>query len=164
MNKKHTYYLSLGGNEGDKVGFLQQAKKVLLERGNTLISESAFYQTEPFEMEEGTEPFINQALIIESKLDPIDFLNLTKKIEKSIGRINKGEKKSRNIDIDILFCDDLVIQSKNLNIPHPEMVKRNFVIIPLEEICPNLNHPILNKSITEIAQSLKDNHWIKKLD
>ncbi len=95
---------------------------------------------------------------ITTELSPQELLSATQTIEKQLGRVSKTTThyEARPIDIDILFFDDLIIETENLTIPHPRMHLRNFALQPLLEIAPNFMHPILQKEIKELAKSCKD--------
>jgi 2-amino-4-hydroxy-6-hydroxymethyldihydropteridine diphosphokinase len=157
------YYLSLGSNQGEKIAFLRAAKYLIVRDLGIVEKESSYFKTEPVEMEKGTCDFINQVIRVISDLEPRDFLNKTKEIEKKIGRKNKGNNSDRVIDIDILAIDSLVINEKDFIIPHKEMHLRNFVLVPFQEIAMEYIHPILKKTISELFLESKDNNKVEKI-
>ena len=135
--KKHTVYIALGSNIGDKSKNLSSA----IEEINTLIGEvtevSSFFENEPQGFE-SNNIFLNACLIFKTNLDPLNNLKELKKIEKKMGRKRtNGVYKDRIIDLDIIFYDQLVFNSKKLTIPHKEYKNRNFILIPLAELTPN---------------------------
>ena len=150
------YYLSLGTNQGDKTANINKAIEFL--RGIGDIEEvSSLYETEPVGMETGTENFYNLVLCIQipSSLLPFDLLREIKEFERRMGRdITRSHNLPRTIDIDILLAGDLVINTEELVIPHQEMTKRAFVLIPLNEIAPGVVHPLLKKPVKEILKQL----------
>lgn len=148
-------YLGLGTNLGDKERNLNDAiLKLLLEVG-CVIRQSLFYASKPwgFESENG---FLNTVVLVETNLPPFDLLSKTQEIERELGRTAKttGSYSDRLIDIDILLYDNLIVDQPTLKIPHPLMMKRDFVLIPLAEIAPDLVHPIAGKSSVELVKRL----------
>ena len=109
------------------------------------------------------EWFINCVLEAKTEKQPREILEELLKIERKIGRVRTKEKKSRIIDLDLLFYDDKIIEEEGLIIPHPRLQRRRFVLIPLLEINPHFLHPGIKKSIKEILRDLKDSHWVVKI-
>ena len=135
--KKHTVYIALGSNIGDKSKNLSSA----IEEINTLIGEvtevSSFFENEPQGFK-SDNVFVNACLICKTNLNPLATLKELKNIEKKMGRKRtNGVYKDRIIDLDIIFYDQLVFNSKKLTIPHKEYKNRNFILIPLAELTPN---------------------------
>lgn len=142
-----TAYLSLGSNVGDREEFIEQAVFLLEKDKNIQVSKrSSNYETEA---EGGVEqpPFMNAAVEIRTKLTPHRLLEVCQEIETALGREREVEWGPRTIDIDILFYDDEIISDDKLQIPHPLLHERMFVLKPLKEIALHLVHPILEKSI-----------------
>ena len=132
----HTVYFSLGSNLGDKKQNLSTAIKLMEEQIGVLLRQSAFLETEPWGFLSDNS-FVNAAICMETKLEPLELLAETQKIERKMGRTHKSvnrEYHDRIIDIDILLYDDLHINTPQLTIPHPLMEERDFVMIPLREI------------------------------
>jgi len=128
---------------------------MLSEKAGKLIGESKIYETQPWGFDD--QPwFLNQVVALQSDLEPLQLLPTLKTIEKELGR-EPGEKwHARHIDMDILLCESLVLQTPNLTIPHPHLQERNFVLIPLMDLVPLLIHPVLNKTIEELYLESRD--------
>jgi 2-amino-4-hydroxy-6-hydroxymethyldihydropteridine diphosphokinase len=162
------YYLSLGSNQGDKAANITHAIDFLQEIGD-IEAVSSLYETEPVEMETGNENFYNLVLCIQipSSLSPVDLLREIKEFERRMGRdIDHSHHLPRTIDIDILLAGDRVINTPGLVIPHQEMTKRAFVLIPLYEIAPGVMHPLLKKTAKELLHQLPAKnkmHRVKKI-
>ncbi len=161
MNKKHTVYLLSGSNIGDKASFLWFAVYQISKRIGTIINVSSIYETEPWGVD-NQAPYYNQAIHLETTLPPQKLLSELKNIEKDAGRLPNTHMQPRVLDIDILLIDDLIIQSKNLKVPHSQLINRNFAIIPLAELAPNIIHPTLHLTIQELTQKTGDSLDVKK--
>lgn len=148
-------YIGLGTNIGNKRRNLITAAALLAERAGDVLSISSFYETEPWGFE-SDNTFLNAALLLETELEPLQLLSLTQEIEKEMGRTQKsdGAYHDRIIDLDILLYDLCVINDAALVVPHPLMHKRQFVMEPLAEIAPMLVHPVLNKTMLELAEEI----------
>lgn len=148
-------YIGLGTNIGNKRRNLITAAALLAERAGDVLSISSFYDTEPWGFE-SDNTFLNAALLLETELEPLQLLSLTQEIEKEMGRTQKsdGAYHDRIIDLDILLYDLCVINEAALVVPHPLMHKRQFVMEPLAEIAPMLVHPVLNKTMLELAEEI----------
>ena len=148
-------YFSLGSNMGTRVSNIDNAKRLLEKYIGTVISASKLYESEPWG-NENQNNFANQCIICESSLSILDILKLSQQIENQLGKNKKEHWGPRLIDIDILFYDNLIIESSELVVPHPLLHKRNFVLEPLNEICPDFIHPLYKKSIKVLYDSSKD--------
>ena len=136
MNIEHYVYLGLGSNLGDKRENLACAIRLIGERVGKVLRVSSFIETEPWGFE-SQNTFVNAVILCETELKPRQVLQTTQKIEREMGRKKKstdGGYADRCIDIDILLYDDLRVDEPDLQIPHPLMLKRDFVMIPLREI------------------------------
>ncbi len=154
--KIRNYYLLLGGNLGDRSYYFSSAISLIREKIGVVTTTSSLYETEPWGFD-NKNWFLNQALKITSFLLPAEVLEKIHGIEEELGRKRDITRYiSRNIDIDILFVDEEIYYSNNLVIPHPRLHKRRFALLPLLEIAPTLRHPLLDRSVEEMAESCKD--------
>lgn len=144
--------LAFGSNLGDREEFILSAYRLLEEELGELIKKSSFIETSAWGFESDNS-FINSVAEFETKKTPYEALEICNKIEKELGRqrnpLHKGYQ-NRTIDIDILFYEDIVLDTPTLKIPHPLIAERDFVLTPLKEILPNLLHPVLKKEIKDI--------------
>jgi 2-amino-4-hydroxy-6-hydroxymethyldihydropteridine diphosphokinase len=136
----HTVYLSLGSNLGDRANNLREAIAALAGLGVRVLRTSSLYETEPVDYLD--QPwFLNCALQVETELDPVPLLRGLRLIEIGMGNQKPIPKGPRLIDIDILLFDDQTLNTPELQIPHPRMLSRRFVLTPLAEIAHDLRHP-----------------------
>ncbi len=141
-----------------------KARKRLEEELGKISLKSSVYETEPWGFK-SDELFWNQVIVIETSRSPEEALKITKSIEEELGRVRKAERYcSRLIDIDILFYDDLVSHEPQLELPHPRMIDRRFVLEPLAEIVPDMIHPVFCQSIAELLEDCSDQLAVKKLE
>lgn len=162
MKKSQSIFILLGGNQGDvKRTFAEVCMQI--ENLCNIVQTSPLYITEPWGMET-KDLFYNQALEIETSLKPLALLEKFQEIEKTYGRVPKvgNAYESRVIDIDILLWGTEILDEPNLTVPHPRMHIRNFTLIPLKEIAPNTIHPVLGKTIQELATINGDNLSVSK--
>ena len=153
--KGKVYFLGLGSNVADKRGNLVRARRRLELAGIEVLKASSVYRTEPVDVRD--QPwFYNQVLEVRTNLGPQELLDLAKAIEAAMKRVPTIEKGPRTIDIDILLAGDTVIESPELTIPHPRLALRNFALVPLCEIAPAAFHPVLRKTVRELAASSPD--------
>lgn len=162
MTEKRDAYLLTGSNLNDRESFLSFAENQIEEKAGTICRKSAIYETEPWGVS-GQDWYLNQALHIKTTLTPMDLLKITKEIERDAGRKEKSNLKPRVLDIDILFYNDLVIESDELTIPHPRLDLRKFTLIPLQEIAPDLLHPVLKQTIDQLLETSADELEVRKL-
>lgn len=158
MVEKREVILSLGSNINDRKSFIEQAILELKSDFQTEIRQSSIYETEPWGFD-AELPFLNCCVVLKSLLNPEEILNITQNIEKKMGRLrnkNKNIYHSRTIDIDILFVGNIKYNSKDLQIPHPHLYNRNFVLTPLSELRPQFVDPITNLSIKELINQCND--------
>lgn len=151
-------YLSLGSNYGDRVGYVQQAASLLgTSEGVSIIRTSSFYETEPWAMDTDNW-FVNAVVEIKTTLSPQDLLDLCHRIENQLGRKRpaNGQYTDRTIDIDILFYNKDIVNDDNLIIPHKFVHLRAFTLVPLLELIPNYEHPVLHKSISQLHNDLEN--------
>ncbi len=157
-------YICLGSNLGRKRVNVRRAIKLLSKKKDIKILKiSSLYETEPVGYVK-QDWFVNACLMAETNLSPRQLLNTLKNIEKQLKRKKRFIRWGpRTIDLDILLYDNLRLKVKDLIIPHPEMHKRAFVLIPLMELEPNLTHPTKRKSILELLANLKKSKRVRKL-
>ncbi len=145
-----TAYIGIGSNLGNREENCEKSIQLIEEdSGIKVTKRSSMSETEPWGIKDQPK-FINMAVEIVTDLEPEALLSLLKKIEKASGRKPGKQWGPRVIDLDILFYDDLVLKTPGLEIPHPEICKRDFVLIPLKEIAPDKVHPVLKKKIKEL--------------
>ena len=152
MNKA---YLLLGGNIGDRLTNLEKAKELLDKQGGKIIKHSSVYETASWGNTDQPD-FLNQVLLIETKLTAEQIMEQILFIENKMGRVRSEKNASRLIDIDILFFNEDIIKTKSIIIPHPQIQNRNFVLYPLNELSPKLQHPVLKKTIHELLLQCND--------
>lgn len=151
-------YLSLGSNKDDRIGYIQQANLQLSAiEGVEIIRTSAFYESEPWNMK-SENWFVNAVVELKTSLTPHQLLEQCKRIEKQLGRKPSlpGIYEDRTIDIDILFYKKEIINEADLTIPHKYLHLRAFTLVPLLELIPDFEHPVLHKTITELHEDLEN--------
>lgn len=149
-----TVYIGIGSNLGDREGNCLGAIELMEERGLMVRERSRMYETEPWGVKDQPR-FINMAISAETALDPVRLLELLKDVEKLMGREKTVRYGSRTIDLDILLYNSLIVKEPGLEIPHPLMHERDFVLDPLAEIAPDALHPVMGKTIRELRDALK---------
>ncbi|MBI9074850.1 MAG: 2-amino-4-hydroxy-6-hydroxymethyldihydropteridine diphosphokinase [Desulfatibacillum sp.] len=154
---QHTAYIGFGSNMGDLKKNCQWAMDRLNQSGLCAVEQiSRLYDTEPVDFE-AQDRFLNGAARIKTSLEPRDLLALLKSLEKEAGRTNSGPRFGpRVLDMDILFYNELVMEDGDLDIPHPRLHKRRFVLAPLCDIAPELQHPVLKKTVSSLLEKLDD--------
>lgn len=160
---KHEVYISLGSNIGDRKGYLQSAVNAINKRIGQVKKVSSVYETPAWGFQ--GEAFYNICLLARTSQTPTQVLDTLLNIEKELGRVRNPEAvgyQSRSIDLDILLFDDEVITSERLQVPHPQIQYRNFVLFPLAEIASDKVHPTLHKTIGELTLLSEDTSEIRK--
>jgi len=157
-------YLCLGGNLGNCLVNLNKASELIANRVGNVTGLSSVYQSQAWGMNAAPD-FFNQVIKVETRLTAKDLIIVLLEIEKTLGRERTETTgyQNRIMDIDVLFFNDEVIKTDTLEIPHPRLHLRNFVLFPLQEIASNFMHPILKKTSTELVKSSPDKGEIKKL-
>jgi len=164
MQATKTIYLSLGSNVGDRAANIGEAITALAFAGVSIVRQSSLYRTEPVDFEV-QRWFLNCCLEAETALMPRQLLRVIREIERSLGRRTggfAGRRGPRAIDIDILVYGTSRIRTRELELPHPRMTERRFVLIPLREIAPALRHPTLRKTIAELLADARDRSRVVK--
>ena len=160
---KNTAYLCIGGNEGDRHANLEETREFLYFNFGDIEQTSSIYESEAWGME-NANPFLNQVIQITTELTPEELLQEIRELEEFYGRKRKpGKYLPREMDVDILFYNDWVINTPNLILPHPRLHLRKFVLEPLHEIAPSLNHPLLNQTIEQLLKNCNDPSEVIKL-
>ena len=157
-----TAYLLIGGNLGNRKENLSKAIELINEQCGTLTTSSSVYETAAWGMTEQPS-FLNQVLRISTSLTARQLMRKILKIEKMMGRVRKEKLGPRVIDIDILFFENEIHDHPFLKIPHPELQNRRFVLVPLAELNPELQHPVLKKTIAELLEECPDNLEVKRI-
>ena len=149
---------------GDKKEIFKSCLKLIQSRIGEIRKRSSIFETEPWGFE-SDDLFWNQAILVKTSLKPTEVLERTQQIEQELGRIRKQEQYvSRLIDIDLLFYDEQVIRTSTLQIPHPLMAERRFVLAPLAEIAGEEVHPVLKKTNQSLLEECPDQLEVKKLN
>jgi 2-amino-4-hydroxy-6-hydroxymethyldihydropteridine diphosphokinase len=168
MDTRNKFFISLGSNKGDRLKYLQDAINLIFKKIGKINIISKVYNTPAIGFE--GDDFLNCCIILETDLFPEKVMLELLEIENSLGRLRDEQigYQSRTIDLDILFVDEEVIDTKILQVPHPELHKRKFVLKPLLEIAPKLIHPTLHKNMADLLEACEDtsvlepiNIWLK---
>ena len=168
MKKPITFYIALGSNKGDKFKNLQNAVDLIHERIGNIKLISKVYKSPAFGFE--SDDFLNACLVLECYLEPEKLLQELLTIEINLGRTRSHAKgyEARTIDLDIVLAEDAIIDSKTLQVPHPEMEKRKFVLLPLNDVASKIKHPKLDKEVSVLLAECEDksvlepiNIWLK---
>lgn len=149
---RHHIYLGLGSNVGDRQANLLAALTAFPPQLD-ILARSPVYQTDPWGYLD-QDDFLNQVVKVGTDLSPHELLSFLKEIEQRLGRVKRFKNGPREIDIDILFIDDAVIEKEGLRIPHPHLAERAFVLVPLNDIAPKFVHPVFNKTINQLLSEL----------
>ena len=141
-------YILLGSNLGDREQYLASALKRINElEGIEITAVSSIYQTDPVGMKDSGPEFLNQVVKCEYQFLPSELLDSLEKIEVSLGRTDKGSRLSRTIDLDILVFGAQIIDSPRITVPHKDLIKRPFALVPLLQIDPDFVHPVTKKPL-----------------
>lgn len=151
-DKLHTIFLGLGANVGDKKANIKNAIELLKEKIKDVVV-APIYLTKPWGYKE-QDNFLNTAIKGNTSFSPLELFKFVKDIEKKVGRIERFKWGPREIDIDIFFYDNLIYKDNILEIPHPRLHERDFVLKPLTDLDLNLEHPIFKKKVFELYKDL----------
>ena len=163
MSFRNTAHIALGSNKGNRFKFLIEAVERLNEvPGCSILSVSSVYEAKPFGNMKQND-FLNAVIKIETSFSPLDLFNELKTIEKKIGRIETEKWGPREIDLDLILYNDLVYSDDILTIPHKGLTERDFVLVPLCEISPEIIHPELKEKICDICIDNSEKCIISKL-
>src|SRR5256712_1659518 len=157
-------YIGIGSNLGDrKANALEAVDRVAKLPATKLIRASSLYESEP--LGDAKTWFVNSVIEIETEFPAEELLKRLKAIEKAMGRKRVKGKRwgSRVIDLDILLCDQEIVDKRSLKVPHPEMHKRRFVLLPLAELAPHVVHPQLGQSVSSLLATVKDDKRVTLL-
>ncbi len=146
-------YIALGSNLGDKEKNLCRALLLLTQQGVEVVRVSSFISTEPYGVTDQPQ-FLNAVACVRTSLAPLALLDVLLATELAMGRVRLRHWGERNIDLDLLLYEDVVLDTPRLRLPHPDMQNRDFVLLPLAEIAPELKHPTLQKTIWELKKDL----------
>lgn len=159
----NTTFLITGGNIGDRRKNLQKASELIAERIGTIKKSSTIYETEAWGFRD-QPAFYNQVHMVETDLSAQKVLDSILKIEEEMGRRRTTKNAARIIDIDILFFNDEIVNEQNLHIPHPHIAERRFVLLPLNEVAPQMIHPVSKKNISELLSLTRDELKVSAVD
>jgi 2-amino-4-hydroxy-6-hydroxymethyldihydropteridine diphosphokinase len=154
----------LGTNLGDRQQNLDKALELICDQLGEIVEKSSIFESEAWGYHDANK-YYNQAIYIQTKLDPIGVLEACLLIEEKLGRVRTlTQYEARTLDIDVLFYDNLIVESKNLILPHPRISERKFVLEPLCEIGATVVHPVVKKTIQTLLKECPDNSWVQKIN
>lgn len=155
-------YIGIGSNLGDRKALCHRAIESIGDfRGTTVTATSSFYESEPLELP-SQNWFINCVIGIKTELLPEELLSACQEVETLMGRKRTVRYGPRTIDLDILFFGHTVLNSSRLVLPHPKLHLRRFVLMPLSEIAPSLNHPVYHQTVANLLTRVSDKHRIRR--
>ena len=160
----HHVFLGIGGNIGNKPANFRKVHQIIGSQIGEISEKSSVYESPPWGFQ-ADDNFWNQVLKLDTMLTPTEILSEINKMESSFNRNRHSERySSREMDVDILYYDDIFIETDDLIIPHPRLHQRLFVLVPLTEIAPGFKHPLLRMTSKKLLENCKDESVIKKLD
>ena len=156
-------FLSLGSNLGDRRATIEQAERALEAAGFEIVRRSSFYETEPVGgPPQG--PFLNRVIEGQTDVGVMDLLHVCQDIERAAGRVRGPRNGPRTLDVDILMYSYAVLQMVGLEVPHPRLHERRFVLVPLAEIAPEVEHPIFDVTVREMLARCTDRSAVEKVE
>ncbi|MBX2931046.1 MAG: 2-amino-4-hydroxy-6-hydroxymethyldihydropteridine diphosphokinase [Chitinophagaceae bacterium] len=162
MNTPYTAFLLTGGNIGNRIDNLNKAKQLIEQQCGTIKTASSFYETAAWGVTNQPN-FYNQALALETNIQPITLMKTLLHIETLMGRKRTIKMGPRVIDIDILLIENFICNEPILQLPHPALIFRKFALIPFAEIAPNVIHPVEKKTILQLLQACTDTLNVQKI-
>jgi 2-amino-4-hydroxy-6-hydroxymethyldihydropteridine diphosphokinase len=155
-------YIGLGSNIGDRRAALEEAVRRLEAGAGRVAARSSIYRADPVEVID-QEEFLNQVLALDTALEAADLLDRCLDIERAMGRVRTRDKGPRVIDLDLLFHGDAILKGRGLEVPHPRLHLRRFVLAPLAEIAPGLRHPVLGLTVAVLLDRCPDRSGVDRL-